>query len=526
MALTETRPTTDNGTAVEEPRSAPSAIERLIGTGDHLSIGRSFIVASLAFGTISAAGLALFGLDTATGNDLLGSAAPSVWASASLGLVLAGVLPLLLGLGIYIVPLQVGSSAIAFPRAAALALWSWIVGTGIFAVSVAIKGGIAGTDTDAARLGNLAAGVMMAALGLAAVTVVTTVVTHRPLGMRLSKVPFFSWSFLIAAPIWIVTLGAALGGVILGQVSQFNAPGLALNYTTEISWIWRAPSVYLLAIPVLGIIADIAAKAAGRRIVHYGMVQGAIAAYGVLSFGAWAQTPRSMNNVVFIGWVIVAALPVLALFGALADTLRRGRPDLTAAALSIPLSLLLVLGGVLAGALEALDTTGSGSLFGFNTAFLEPAQLFFLASAALVGAIGGLAFWSDKLWGETKESALKGAITATLLGGGLLATVVGLQGVLMADNGNGMSDELLGGAMAAGAALLALGVLSALGAVLGAARAGADGPTQPDATGLTLEWATASPPAAGNFTEPLPPVTSPYPLLDLRDGGDAGEENK
>jgi hypothetical protein len=69
-------------------------------------------------------------------------------------------------------------------------------------------------------------------------------------------------------------------------------------------------------------------------------------------------------------------------------------------------------------------------------------------------------------------------------------------------------------------------VLSALGAVLGAARAGADGPTQPDDTGLTLEWATASPPVLGNFTEPLPPVTSPYPLLDLRDGGDAGEENK
>lgn len=526
MALTETRPTSDSGVAVEEPRSAPSAIERLIGTGDHLSIGRSFIVASLVFGTVSAAGLALFGIDAATGNDVLGSAAASVQASSSLGLVLAGVLPLLLGLGIYVVPLQVGSPSIAFPRAAALALWSWVVGAGIFGVSVCIKGGIAGTDTDASRLGNLAAGVMMAALGLAAVTVVTTVVTHRPLGMGLSKVPFFSWSMLIAAPIWIVSLGAGLGGVVLGQVSQLNAPGLALNYTTEVAWLWRAPAVYLLAIPVLGIAADIAAKAAGRRIVHYGMVQGAIAAYGVLSFGAWAQTARSMNNIVFIGWVIVAAVPVLALFGALADTMRRGRPQASAAALSIPLSLLLLLGGILAAALEALDTTGKGTLFGFDVAFLEPAQLFFLASAALVGAIGALAFWSDKLWGETKESSLKAGVTATFLGGGLLATVIGLQGVLLADNGSGLSDELLGGAMAAGGALLALGVLSALGAALGAARAGADGPSQPDATGLTLEWATASPPAPGNFTEPLPPVTSPYPLLDLRDGGDAGEENK
>jgi heme/copper-type cytochrome/quinol oxidase subunit 1 len=526
MALTETRPTTDSGTAVEPQRPAPSAIERLVGTGDHLSIGRSFIVASLLFGTLAALGLAVFGLDGATDNDLLGTASGSVWLSASAALVLAGALPLLLGLGMFVVPLQVGSKAIAFPRAAALSLWSWVVGAVIFGLSVCLQGGVGGTDTDASRLGNLALGVMMAGLGLGAVTVVTTVVTHRPVGMGLAKVPFFSWSWLVAGPIWIVSLGAAAGGVLLGQVSQLNAAGLAINHAQEIAWLWRAPSIYLVAIPVLGILADVTAKAAGRRIGQYGLVQGAIAAYGVLSFGAWAQTPRSMNNIIFIGWVIVAALPVLVVLGALADTLRRGRPAPSAAALAIPLSLLLVLGGVLAAALQAIDTTGTETLFGFNLAFLEPAQLFFLASAALLGGIGGVAFWSDKLWGSTKEGPFKGAVAAVLLGGGLLATVVGLQAVLMADSRDGLDSQLLGAAIAAGAALLALGVLSGLAGSLGSARAAAQGGAEHDETGLTLEWATASPPVTGNFTEPLPAITSPYPLLDLRDGGDGTEETK
>jgi hypothetical protein len=80
--------------------------------------------------------------------------------------------------------------------------------------------------------------------------------------------------------------------------------------------------------------------------------------------------------------------------------------------------------------------------------------------------------------------------------------------------------------MAAGAALLALGVLSALAGALGSARAAAQGPGEVDETGLTLEWATATPPAPGNFTEALPPVSSPYPLLDLREGGDGTEETK
>ncbi len=522
MALTETRPTTDGDAVVAPQQPAPSAVERLIGSGDHLSIGRTFIIVALVLGLVSLVGLVLSGVDVVADNDLLGSAAPLVWASSSLALVLAGVMPLLLGLAICIVPLQVGSPSISFPRAAALALWGWVVGAIVFAVSVALEGGIGGTDMDAARLGNLAAGLMMVSLGLAAVTVATTVATHRPLGMGLAKVPFFSWSMLVAAPIWIVTLGAAFGGVVLGQVGQLNAAGLALNYTNEVAWAWRAPSVYLLAIPVLGIAADVAAKAAGRRIGPYGMVQGFIAAYGVLSFGAWAQTPRSMNNIIWIGWVVVAALPVLGLLGALADTLRRGKPAFSAAALSVPLSLVLVLGGVLAAALEALDTAGTESLFGFNSVWLESAQLFFLASAALVGAVGGLAYWSDKLWGETKDASSKAAVTALLLGGGLLGLVVGLQGVLLASS-DGLADELFGIGIAAGAALLALGVLSALGGALGAARSGADGPTQVDETGLTLEWATASPPAPGNFTEPLPPVRSPYPLLDLR-AGDADEE--
>ena len=525
MALTETRPTTDTGDDAVEQRPAPSVVERVIGTGDHLSIGRIFILCSLALGALSLVGLAVFGIDAATGNDLLGGAAGMVLASSAFGLVVGCVLPLLLGLAIYIVPLQVGSPALAFSRAAAAALWTWVVGAVVFAVSVGLDGGIAGADTDAARLGNLAAGMMMAALGLAAVCVLTTVVTHRPLGMGLARVPFFSWSMLVAAPVWILTLGASVGGVVLGQVSRLNAPGLAINYADQVSWAWRAPSVYMLAIPVMGIAADVTAKAAGRRISNHGMAQGFIAAFGVLSFGAWAQLPTASNNIIWNGWVVAAALPVLGLLGLLLDTLRRSRPSFTAATLSVPLSLLLVLGGVLAASLEAVDSAGSGFLFGFDNALLDSAQLFFLASAALAGAFGGLAYWSDKIWGGSKESSAKAAVTAALLGGGLLATAVGVQGILMrSDSSDGLGNEIFGVAVAAGSGLLALGVLSALAGVLGAARSGADGPVEPDATGLTLEWFTASPPVTGNFTETLPTVASPYPLLDLRDGAASDEE--
>ncbi|HTO00291.1 MAG TPA: cbb3-type cytochrome c oxidase subunit I [Microthrixaceae bacterium] len=526
MALTETRPSTDGGSAVADSgtTTGSGAVERVIGSGDFLSIGRTFIVSSLVFGTIAGLGLAISGIDTAITNDLLGDTAGMVWSSSTLALVLAGVMPLLLGLAIYVIPLQVGSPAISFPRAAALALWSWLAGVLLFAASVALNGGVGGSDLDAARLGNLAVGLMMASLALGAVTVVTTVITHRQPGMSLARIPFFSWSMLIAAPIWIINLGAAFSGVILGQISGASAPGLAGNYVTSIAWLWTAPAVYMLAIPVLGIAVDIAAKAAGRRVEQYGAAQALIGIFGLLSFGAWAQTARSTDTIVYFGWVIAAGIPVLGLLGLVADTMRRSKINLSAAAIAAPLSLLLALGGVLAAAVQVIDTIGKGNLVGFEVGLLNVGQMFFLVGAAFTGAIGGLAFWSDKLWGESKDSLSKPAVGITFIGGGLLGTVATLQGVLSPNNTMGV--EIYGGLIAAFGVVLALGIVSALGSALSAGAAGHEGPVDPDETGLTLEWAYGSPPASIDVDTKLPAINSPYPLLDLRDTGASDEESK
>jgi hypothetical protein len=79
-----------------------------------------------------------------------------------------------------------GSPAIAFPRAASLSFWTWLVAAGIFVTSVAIDGGVLGADSTAAQLGNLSLGAVLVALGLGSVCVATTVMAHRPLGMRLA----------------------------------------------------------------------------------------------------------------------------------------------------------------------------------------------------------------------------------------------------------------------------------------------------------------------------------------------------
>lgn len=536
MALTETRSDSQAVTAAPASGTETVAPGEASTTGDHLSIGRTFLIGSMFFGTISAFGLMLAALDAATDNGVLGSSTTLVWNSSLVGLILGGVLPLLIGLALYVVPLQIASPSVSFPRATALSMWSWLAGVLLFAVSVAIDGGVGGADADATRLGNLALGLMLASLLGATVSAVTTVITHRPLGMSLSRVPLFSWSMLIAGPIWILNGSAVLAGVVLGYVSNPGATGLAENYDVMISQLWRAPSIYMLAIPVLGIAGDVTAKIAGRRISSYGIAQGLIAVFGVFSFGVWAAngraalvsawetSPLPTENIVFSAWVLVPGLAALALLGLYGDTIRRSKLRITSAGVAGPLSILLVLGGVLAAALAVVDTIGSGNLVGFETSELGLAQTLFLIAGAACGAVGGTAFWGEKLWGHSSDSFAKPAVGLLFVGGGLLGVVAVVQAVL--PTSSRMGPGVYGGVMTVGAGLFALGMLTALVSAIRAGAVGYSDPVADDSTGLTLEWSAASPPTASSKNPAVPAITSPYPLLDLREGTAPSEESK
>jgi len=69
---------------------------------------------------------------------------------------------------------------------------------------------------------------------------------------------------------------------------------------------------------------------------------------------------------------------------------------------------------------------------------------------------------------------------------------------------------------AIGAVIVAVGALGALVALVGSFRPGGADAGDDPWDGHTLEWATTSPPAPGNFAEPLAKVGSEAPLLDQR----------
>ena len=214
----------------ESAPSTPGELEELIGTADHTSLGRLYIGFSLLLLAVALAIRLVIGVDLATDNGIFGSYLAMIDPSATIALVFLGVMPALLGLAMVIVPLQVGSPAIAFPRAAALSLWAWLVGAGIFITSIALDGGVGGGDYDAAVLGNISLAVMMASLALGATCVATTVVTHRPAGMGLARVPLFAWSMLVAA-------AAGLAEMVTPALPVISPPPLfGVSYTEKVKF--------------------------------------------------------------------------------------------------------------------------------------------------------------------------------------------------------------------------------------------------------------------------------------------------
>lgn len=513
MALTETRPDAEDVAAGDAARPDPGSAERLLGTGDHVAIGRLYIGFSLALSAVALTLWAVAGLDALTDNGFLGARTAQLAASAQTALLFLGVVPLLLGVAIAVVPLQLASPAIAFPRAAALSFWTWLVSAGIFVTSIAIDGGVLGADTTAAQLGNVSLGAVLVSLGLGAVCVATTVVVHRPLGMRLAWVPGLSWASLVGAALWIVTLGAVCAHILLGEVAGSEAGALATAFLEGLVWVFRGPAVFAFAIPVLGIAVDVVAAATGRRFANTDALQLIIGLYAILAFGAWAQLPSSLNTAMWTLFAAAITVPVLGLLGALGDAFRRGSVSTGPALILSVLSVLLLVGAVITGWVQALSLAGQGTLFGASPATLASAQTAFVAGAALAGGIAASLHWSPLLWGgpgNSVESRL--TVPLVVLGGGLLGTAVLVQAVVQLD-GETTAFQLFGLLTAVGAGLLALGALSAL---IAAVRSSGQEPDPVE--GLTLEWASSTPATGGVVRDDLARVISPYPLLDAREG--------
>ena len=542
MTVTEAPRATAEAAAAPSPSALPTGLAAVVGSGDPRTIGKLFVGTSLLFLIIAAVVGALVGIeqyDVAGSEIFAADTAVRVFTLHTTVLMFLGALPLLVGLATAVVPLQIGARTVAFPRATAAAYWVWLVAGGLVLASYAIDGGPFGTDPDAVALYVAGLVTVLVALAVATVSVVTTVLTLRAPGMTLRRSPLFSWSMLVAGSVWLLTLPVLAAGLLVAYLDlrygqQFL--GGSDGIYNRMSWLFWQPTLYVFAVPALGIVADVVPVFAQRRHKRHGAALGLLGLAAALGFGAWAQLGATADGSgspapwLYEGpWVAVgfiAIVPVLGLLGLWTGTLRAGKVKLGTPLVLAQLAGLLILLGVAAGGatvIEGLDLAGTTWM---------TAQTTLVLTGTVLAALGGVAFWAPKLYGKLLPDAL------TRLGGTLVFLGALAAGVAQAIAGALDQSQLVGAGSETvsagdletvevlnlvsgiGLAAVAAGLL-VVGLALLARRSG-DGPGDDPWAGHTLEWATTSPPPVGNFAS-LPEITSEAPVYDARHAAAADE---
>lgn len=513
------------------------AVADWLTTTDHKKIGRLFV------GLASVSSLIAIALAALLGFERINTDAFQIFGSDNIGqffsffrveLVFGAVIPMLLGIAIAVVPLQVGARSIAFARGASFGLWAWLAGILMTEISYLCNGGPGGgnqTYVDLFLLGML---VMIIGLVFAAVSVAVTVLNSRAPGMSMDRAPVFAWGALVGASALVFTLPALAGNLIYAFVDHRHgrvAFGGNAGIMDWIGWSFSQPQTYVFVLLAFAILAEIMAVVAGARHMLRGVVLAGVGIAATAVLGGVIQQQQTMMWTGSAGdklrdlapWFIFNVLPIigaLAVLGASMFLLVSRSPRMIAPFAPALLGVGSVLVGMVGHALSTISRTNLAP-----TVF-EEAEFVFVMYGGVLAVMAAVAFWGPKLWGRSLPSnAVMGTSVIAFLGTFLAGLPYFVAG--FADQpGNtaiGFSydgpQDLWNIISTAGHALVLIAVLAFIATAVVGFRQGERAGDDPW-NGQTLEWATTSPAPADNFAD-VPVVKSAEPLLDLKSGGAA-----
>jgi cytochrome c oxidase subunit I len=460
--------------------------------------------------------------------------------------------PFAFGLANYFVPLQIGARDMAFPRLNALSYWFYLSGgltmvSGFLTADGAADFGWTGYTplSDIVRTPGIGAdlwiiGVALTGLSgiLTAVNIVTTVVAMRAPGMRMFRMPIFTWNMLVTSVLVLIAfpiLSAAivmlfsdrhLGSHIYDASLHDRVAGSPILWQ-HLFWFFGHPEVYILVLPFFGVITEILPVFSWRPVFGYAGIVFATIAIAAYSVGVWAHHMFATGAVLlpfFTGFSMLIAVPTGVKFFNWIGTMWGGR-------LTFPTPMLFALGFLftfLLGGLSGVMLAAAPIDFHVTDSYFVVAHMHYVLFGGSVFALyAGIYYWWPKVTGRVLDERWgKVHFWMTLVGFHLtffVQHILGLEGMprRVADYLDSDGFSGLNQVSSIGAFLLATSTLpflwNALQTLRGRlGRVAGDDPWG----GQTLEWTTTSPPPAENFARPLPPIRSQRPAWDLRHAAD------
>jgi cytochrome c oxidase subunit I len=223
-------------------------------------------------------------------------------------IMIFGVLmPALVGLGNWMIPMQIGAPDMALPRLNNLSFWILPFAFALLLSTLLVPGGApAGGWTmypplmlefgPAFPMTIFAIHMMGISSILGAINIIVTILNMRAPGMSLLRMPLFCWGWLITAYLLIAVMPVLAGAVTMELTDHFfgttffsAAGGGDPVMYQHIFWFFGHPEVYIMILPGFGLISEIIPTFSRKPIFGYETMVYAIASIAFLSFIVWAH---------------------------------------------------------------------------------------------------------------------------------------------------------------------------------------------------------------------------------------------
>ncbi|HEV7839050.1 MAG TPA: cytochrome c oxidase subunit I [Gemmatimonadaceae bacterium] len=507
---------------------------------NHASIGKRYIVTAFMFLLLGGLEAAMMRLQLARPeNNVLGpDMYNQVFTMHGTTMMFLFAVPVMIGMGLYFVPLMLGTRNVAFPRLNAFGYYTYLIGGCLLYAGFLVNSGpdagwfnyvpLSGPEFSPGKRVDIWAQTItfteISGLIGAAQIIVTTFKQRAP-GMSLNRIPLFVWSQLVMAIMIIFALPAVAvdsGFLAMDRLIDthfFNpAEGGDALLWQHIFWFFGHPEVYIIFVPALGMVSALVETFTRRPVFGYPVMVLALIATGFVSFGLWVHhmfaTPiPQLGQSFFTAASTLIAIPSGVQIFCWIGTIWSGKPRFTTPFLFVLGFIFLFMIGGLTGVMVA---SVPFDLQVHDTYFVVAHLHYVLIGGGLFPLLGAFYYWFPKVTGRMLSERLGKIHFWMMFIGVNLAFFpmhqLGLEGMprRVYTYLSGMGWGALNLAATLGAVLTVLAMVVFLVNIAQSLRKLPDAGDDPWA-GPTLEWGTSSPPPAYVF-ENIPIADSRTPL--------------